>query len=232
MAHSSATYPTHKIHQKKRRSPKMSLVLTALALILFVSGLAVNFSVLSKTNEAQAQVAGLTSNGSSNSDAPDETAPSDIHNYHVAPSMPRFIRINKIGVEARVKRIGTKANNQLEAPSSVYDAGWYDGSSKPGEAGAALIDAHVAGPTKHGVFYDLKKLVAGDGIQVERGDGKLINYKVVTSKSFPAESVDMNSTLVSVDPAKPGLNLITCDGQFDSKTNEYKNRLVVYAVQQ
>lgn len=230
LVRSGAKHPTYRMNQKKRRGPKTSLVLTGLALILFVSGLAVNFSVLSKTNEAQAQVASLANNG--NSDAPDETAPTDIHNYHVAPNMPRFIRINKLGVEARVKRIGTKPNNQLESPSSIHDTGWYDGSSKPGEAGAALIDAHVAGPTQHGVFYDLKKLVAGDTIQIERGDGKLINYKVVSSKTFPAESVDMNSALVSVDPAKPGLNLMTCDGQFDSKTNQYKSRLVVYAVQQ
>jgi LPXTG-site transpeptidase (sortase) family protein len=232
LVRSGTKHPTYRLHQKKRRGPKTSLVLTALALILFVSGLAVNFSVLSKTNEAQAQVSGLASNGATHNDVPDETPPTDIHNYHVAANMPRFIRINRLGVEARVKRIGTKPNNQLESPGNVFDTGWYDGSSKPGEAGAALIDAHVAGPTKHGVFYDLKKLVAGDDIQIERGDGKLINYRVVNSKSFPADSVDMASTLVSVDSTKPGLNLMTCDGQFDSKTNQYKNRLVVYAVQQ
>jgi len=232
LVRSGTKHPTYRLHQKKRRGPKTSLVLTALALILFVSGLAINFSVLSKTNEAQAQVAGLASNGTTHNDVPDETPPTDIHSYHVAANMPRFIRINKLGVEARVKRIGTKPNNQLESPSSIFDTGWYDGSSKPGEAGAALIDAHVAGPSKHGVFYDLKKLIAGDAIQIERGDGKLINYKVVSSKSFPADSVDMASTLVSADPAKPGLNLMTCDGQFDSKTNQYKSRLVVYAVQQ
>jgi LPXTG-site transpeptidase (sortase) family protein len=224
--------PTYQMRAKRRRGPSISLALSALAIILFVTGLAINFSVLSKSHEAEAQVASM-SNTNSGNDKPDETHPGNIKSYQVGPTMPRFIRIPKLTVEARVKRIGIKANNELQAPTNIFDTGWYDGSSKPGEgAGAALIDAHVSGPTKHGVFYDLKKLVAGDAIQIERGDGKLLNYKVVSSKSFPVDSVDMASTLVSVDPAKPGLNLMTCDGQYDSKTDQYKNRLVVYAVQQ
>ena len=42
---------------------------------------------------------------------------------------------------------------------------------------------------------------------------------------------DFASTL-SAEAGKPGLNLITCDGTFNSSSSTYSNRLVVFAVLQ
>ena len=93
-----------------------------------------------------------------------------------------------------------------------------------------LVDGHVSGPTKRGVFYDIKKLHSGDEIVIERGDGFKTTFvvsKVVTTK---ANEVDMAALLRSADENKLGLNLITCGGTFNSKTNSFESRVQVFAV--
>lgn len=166
-----------------------------------------------------------------NSTVPSETNPPSVSSYKTAPDLPRAIRIEKIGVEARVLRLGVRANNQLGAPPNIFDAGWYEASSKPGEGGAVVIDGHVSGPTKPGVFHKLDKLATGDKITVERGDGNVISYTVVTKRTYPNDKVDMAAALVSITPGKNGLNLITCEGEVDHTGAHFKERLIVFAEQ-
>ncbi len=164
-------------------------------------------------------------------DIPSEDKP-DVNAYRTAANLPRVISIPKLDVTARVLRLGVNSQGALAAPASIYDTGWYEASSKPGEPGAMLIDGHVHGPNKPGVFSELKNLKAGDEITVERGDGKVLSYKVVKTKTYPADSMDMmGAALTPVTPGKPGLNLITCTGEIDKSNNHYKDRLVVFAEQ-
>jgi len=218
---------SHRITQQK--------AITGIAAILIIVGLWIGFTGFRANKEVAAtsqrlaeQSDTVTGNGSG---APAEGSKPDVGSYKVAANLPRVIRIPKYNIDARIVRVGVKANNQLVAPSNIHDTGWYEASSKPGEGGAVLIDGHVSGPTKHGVFYNLKKLVAGDQIEVERGDGKRFTYRVIRTKSYPADKVDMAAALVSVTAGKPGLNLVTCDGALDASRNHYKDRLVVFAEQ-
>jgi sortase A len=154
-----------------------------------------------------------------------------LNSYFVAPDQPKLLKISQLNVNARIRRMGIKANSQLEAPGNIYDAGWYEDSSKPGDGlGATLIDGHVSGPTKTGIFYNLKKLNPGNEINIIRGDGQQFTYVVADKKSYPIDKVDMAATLKSANPTKPGLNLITCSGKFDTKSQQYQERLVVFAV--
>lgn len=159
-----------------------------------------------------------------------EPGPTGISSYRVAPDMPRVMTIPKIGVESRVKSLGVKPNNELQAPANIYDTGWYKGSSKPGESGAALLDGHVHGPNKPGVFHKLHTLKAGDPIYIERGDGTRITYTVVSQKTYAQQDTDMVAALESIVPGKEGLNIITCTGAVDRATNRYDDRLVIFAV--
>jgi sortase (surface protein transpeptidase) len=204
-----------------------------MAVLLFLIGLAASFVSFKTTHQVTVQAQGLHSSQSTPADTPDETQPSPaaVSSYKVAPDLPRIVRISKINVMARIKRVTTKADNQLGAPGNVHDVGWYDGSSKPGDAGgAALLDSHVSGPTVPGAFFNIKKLVAGDSIEVERGDGTKYTYKVVKSQVYDKDKVDMAAALVSAIPGKFGLNLITCTGPI--KGIEYQQRLMVFAVRQ
>jgi len=68
-------------------------------------------------------------------------------------------------------------------------------------------------------------------LSIERGDGTVLNYKVVQTQVYHADDVDMAAALTSVDPAKPGLNLMTCSGKVKAGTNEFQDRIVVFTVQ-
>jgi sortase (surface protein transpeptidase) len=200
---------------------------------IFALGAIVTVNQLKVTNDVHAQTTQNHPATHSNTQPPDETAPKNNYRsyYSVPPTQPKFLDIEKISVSARVVRLGVDSYNQLEAPRNIYDTGWYENSSKPGDQGGAiLLDGHVSGPTKHGVFYRLKELVPGDNISITRGDDQIFNFKVVKTKSFDDGNVDMASALVSAVPGKLGLNLMTCTGKFDSSSNQYKQRLIVYAV--
>lgn len=219
----------------RRRNRGMSSLLVIMASMIFVAGSAV--SIMSwRTNRAidnQVKVLAAVAGAESDNEIPaeDEVTKEAIGSYQVAPDLPKFISIASLGVDARVKRMGVKANGELRAPSNIYDAGWYDGSAKPGDAGTVLIDGHVHGPTKPGVFYRLKNIKPGELIEIERGDGTKYTYRVVTSETADYDKVDMAKAMTSVEPGKPGLNLITCTGSYDVRTGEYMQRLIVYAVQ-
>lgn len=212
-------------------SRKLSVGLTVLAVIAFGAGIFFGLNSLRNNRYVSAQIAGIRNNKDPDAPAEDQPSSSDLSSYQVPAKDPRVLTIDSLSVKARIRKLGVKANNELDAPKNIYDAGWYEGSSRPDEAGAMLIDGHVQGPTKPGIFMNLSKLKAGDAISVERGDGKTITYHVVKSQTYEAANMDMQVTLNSVDPAKNGLNIISCAGQYDTKTKNYTQRLVVFAVQ-
>lgn len=229
---------------KKQRTKvnKQTALLYVMASVLFIVGGAVSFSGLRTNHHVEAQVRTLQQKSQSSeqsgnpqsADIPstDKPASDAVRSYVVAPNMPRYIDIPKLGEHARIVSLGTKADGSLASPGNIYDIGWYNGSSLPGQPGAMLLDGHVSSWNAHGTFYDLKKLKTGDDIKVERGDGKVFTYKVLKSVTYDHQSVDMKSAVVSADPGKPGLNLITCTGRVVPGTNEFDGRLIVYAVQQ
>jgi sortase (surface protein transpeptidase) len=222
----------------RRPKPVKTTLLTGMAVVLFILGVGIGISSLRTNNHVAAQVQRIADTNESSSAGEDPEVPSeaasdgDLANYRVAPTLPRIVTIPKIGVEARVLRLGVKANNELKAPSNIFDAGWYEGSAKPGEAGAVLLDGHVSGPTRQGVFYKAKTLQAGDRITIERGDGTVFNYRVHSLKTSDADSVDMAAALTSVVAGRPGLNLITCAGAVDASGTGFTQRTVVFAVQE
>lgn len=219
-----------------KRSRVRGMALTSLASVLFIFGIGVGVNQMLTDHKVKVQVqtlAATTTTELDNADSgvPVETKPkTGLNNYFVAPELPRIIRITNLKVEARIIPLGVTANNELKAPSSIFDAGWYQGSARPGETGAVLINGHVHGPTQPGVFVGLKKLRSGDKISIERGDGKVLTYHVVKSQSYSKDNVDMGAAFSSAEPGKPGLNLMTCDGAYDAQ-GHYANRLIVFAVQ-
>ncbi len=209
-------------------------LLPSLALLLFLIGCGVAFQGFRANREVHAATEHNNQPQSANSEeVADESEPDSnaFRNHKVAPDMPRYIRIAKAGVNNRVVRVGVKSDNELRAPNNIHDVGWYENSSKPGQPGAALMDAHVHGPTKPGAFYNLKILNVGDEIEVERGDGSKLKYKVVATESVPYQQVDMAKMMRPYTNSKQGLNLITCGGAYNKTTKTYEQRTLVYAIQ-
>lgn len=157
-------------------------------------------------------------------------APSEFDTYQVPADNPRYLFIPTLSVKAMVKPLGVDAHNKLNAPTNVFDVGWYNKSARPGMPGVMVMDGHVSSWTAHGVFYELKKVKIGQLLGVERGDGTKFTYRVVKKQVYDAAHVDMQAVLQPVS-AKPGLNLITCDGNVIKGTNNFAERLVIFAEQ-
>lgn len=155
-------------------------------------------------------------------------APAVQAEYKVAADMPRMLSIESIGVNARVLPMGVNPDNSLQAPVNIYDSGWYDGSAKPGQPGAALIDAHASGPTRQGLFAYLDTMQKGDRVKLERGDGEMLEYEVVAVETTALDAVDMQKVLKPYGDATEGLNLITCTGKWLQQQRTYNQRAIVY----
>ena len=169
-----------------------------------------------------------STNSAAQDAAPTEAAVSDADKstYTVAADLPRTISIDRIGVHARVLQLGLTADGAIDAPKGIWDAGWYDGSAKPGQGGNVFIDGHISGPTQPAVFAKLKVLHEGDFITVEKGDGTTITYKVSTVTTQKLTDIDMASVLAG--PGGESLTLMTCGGNYQGDYI-YDSRVIVVA---
>lgn len=144
------------------------------------------------------------------------------------PNMPSRIKIPSIRVNAPIKSVGLLPNKSLAVPNYVYQVGWYDQSSRPGEPGTVLMDGHYGVSGSWGVFSKLKDLSKGSEIEIIRSDGQSIVYVVEDKVSYDRNSTPMDRVLAQDN--KQRLSIITCDGTYLPKEETYTNRLVVYAV--
>lgn len=154
--------------------------------------------------------------------------------YAVAPDLPKFLTIQKLGLtNVQIAQVGLTKDGAIGAPLTATQVAWYNGSAKPGAAsGALFIDGHIAADTHggHSVFTNLSKLVVGDKITVTRGDDIAYTFQVTKTAVVPLAAVDMNAMLTSAVPGKLGLNLMTCAGTYQATSQTFDHRTEVFAV--
>ena len=165
----------------------------------------------------------------------EEEAPTEeqVTEYTVAADCPRYLSISKLGVvNARIIAVGVKSNGELGTPNNIFDVGWYEASGKPGQGGVMVIDGHNGGPHVHGVFKDLPNLVEGDIIKIERGDGKIFEYKVVENKTVALSEADeyMKTAFKSPVSGKESVTLISCTGEWSQAQGTYLSRQFTRAI--
>ena len=167
----------------------------------------------------------------------DETpvTPQMVSNYTVPDDHPRYISIPALGItNTRVQSVGLTKNNLLDTPKNISDTAWYNKSALPGQGyGQVVIDGHNGGVSRDGVFASLDKLAEGDEITIERGDGKLVTYKVVENKTESlkdANTTGMKRLITPHDTGKEGLGLITCAGNWVPRDKVFDKRILVRAV--
>ena len=169
-----------------------------------------------------------------------EVTEKDKEEHQVPADHPRYVSVPDLGVEkARVVNIGfVSGTNQVDSPISIFDAGWFNQSDKPGlGSGALLMDGHNGGPSKGGIFDTLGELKIGASIIVERGDGEKFTYKVVSNKQITLDQMNdannpdgMATALQSAEEGKQGLNIITCVGNWLPAQNTFDQRVMLRAV--
>lgn len=207
----------------------LPILLAVLGILVLAGGMLVAWNQYQDKRRSDKIAVRDIANGRAPSTEQPSTSEHDQH--QVPPDHPRYISIPKLKISARVKAVGLTADNKIQSPSNVHDVGWYDQSAKPNEPGAMVLDGHVSSWTTKGVFADLKKLVPGDIVRIEKGDGTTLTYEVVKIQVYSAENVDMNAAISPVMKGAKGLNLITCEGRVKKGTNEFDHRLVAFTKQ-
>lgn len=147
---------------------------------------------------------------------------------HQEIGFPERIIIPKIGVDAAVQYVGLTPDGDMDAPNNAKDAAWFKLGPKPAEEGNAVIAGHFDSKDgKPALFWDLDKLSPGDYIFIIDDKSVKRRFKVIERKFYDSESASMEEIFGASDKAR--LNLITCGGVWDKKTQNYNKRLVVFS---
>lgn len=157
----------------------------------------------------------------------EEVTPAQRAEYTVAPDKPRYLYIDKLGIsKARIMEVGINSKGQMQTPYSIFDAGWFTGSSLPGEGGTSIIDGHNGGPGVNGIFKNLNKLEAGDMIRIEMGDGTVYTYRVYDNFEVKLSEANKKMQLLATSPVsgEESISIISCIGEWSLKQQTYLSR--------
>lgn len=215
---------------KKNQYLLNAIIITGVAVLLVLGFLA--YKEVTKPVAVLTPIA--SGAGSDNPDVKKEASeetpvtPASVSSYTVAADAPRILHIDSLKISAKIRPMTVNSIGAIAAPVNIYDSGWYTGSAKPGTNGAAFIDGHASGATRMGLFAYIDTLKVGNEVSVERGDGQMLNYKVVHVETVSKDTIDMAKVLRTYGGAKEGLNLMTCTGTWIKDEKTYDKRAVVY----
>lgn len=143
------------------------------------------------------------------------------------PGIPSQLVIADIGVNAPVASAGLTPDGAMDIQKNPDQVTWYKLGPKPGSIGSAVIAGHYGWENGKGsVFNNLHTLKVGDIIVVNDEKGAAISFVVRDTRSYDP-AADASAVFLSHD-GKAHLNLITCEGVWNSIKQTYSNRLVVF----
>jgi LPXTG-site transpeptidase (sortase) family protein len=144
-----------------------------------------------------------------------------------ATSTPVLIEVPELGVSAAVVPVGRAASGNMAVPDSFVDTGWYRLGAVPGARGNAVIAGHLDdGRGNEAVFAPLRNARVGDRVYVTNSAGERIPFSVREIRLVRYDDPPLQEIFGATD--KYRLNLITCDGTWDSVRKTYDERLVVF----
>jgi len=197
---------------------KSKKITTRLAISIFVmsTGAIVSFFVLSMVFTVKPSP--IESAKDRDANTATEVAVSQVYGPPVRLAIP------KIDVETSISYMGLTASGDMEAPKTNEDAGWYKYGPHPGNTGSAVIAGHL-GVGNDAIFAQLDVLAKGDIVNVTDDRGQTASFQVTHTRTYAYDaepSEVFNSTMGT------HLNLITCEGDWNSATRTYSARLVVF----
>lgn len=209
--------------KKILKNKKLLLVLIVILIVGGVTGIVLSRNNKKTSQQKNADVVTFST------DKPDENKPNkDTYKWQGKPTDPKYITMPSISGEGFIQKVGVDQNKEIAVPGNIHVAGWFNQTVVPGEKGLSILDGHVTGRVNNGIFKDLIKMKTGDVFKIEYGNGSSKEFKVV--KSVDIEVAKAAGVLFSQEPGiERQVNLITCSGKFDKKTQHYLNRLIVIA---
>ena len=141
------------------------------------------------------------------------------------PGLAVRLEIPNVGIDTDVTEGGiiTNKQGQLEWQTVPFIAVQYRENAKIGERGNAVISGHVVTIAEGNVFRNLYKVNVGDEVGVETADGHF-TYLVEDVKLVKPTAIE-----VMAPSNSPILTLITCGGEFDTRTRTFSDRQIVVA---
>lgn len=142
--------------------------------------------------------------------------------------LPKQLIIPAINVNTSINYVGLKSDGTMDIEKDPDKVAWYEFGPRPGDIGSAVIAGHYGWiGDKGSVFNELHSLKKGDEIFVIDDNGLKTAFVMQESREYDPEA-DASDVFKSND-GKAHLNLITCEGIWESAKNSYSNRLVIFA---
>lgn len=144
------------------------------------------------------------------------------------PGIPIRLSIPAITVEATVESVGMDNQGRMDVPKNADNVAWYNLGYRPGARGSAVLAGHFDKASgAPAIFYKIKELQIGDKITITDDKGKEHIFAVVRVTDYPYNRLPLQE--VFGQNKKPMLNLITCEGKWNTTTKNYSHRTVVYS---
>jgi len=134
-----------------------------------------------------------------------------------------------IDVDMPVVPVGVEAGGFMELPVDPAIGGWYRFGSDPAALdGNVVISAHIDAPQYPiGPLSRLRDLPAGEVVEVTDAAGDVRRYQVQSVTYYPKADLPVDELFAR--SGTRNLVLITCGGQFDSRTGRYADNVVAIA---
>lgn len=140
---------------------------------------------------------------------------------------PASLVIPAIALRAPVVPVDLAPDGSLALTDDSTIVFWYLASGYPGEVGRMLFAGHLDSRTgEPGVFAHLSRLRPGDEIIVATERGTLYLYRVTSQQRMEPSHL---ASVVATPPLRAELVLITCDGWWDARKQQYSHNLLVFA---
>ena len=149
--------------------------------------------------------------------------------YQYTRSAPTMIYFLDAEVMAEIQPVGLIEEGDKKGQMATIDdpdvAAWYEPGPAPGELGNALINGHKSWKGKIGRFSVLWDMQVGQQVAVEREDGSVLYFKVISVDFYPYNDYPESVMDMESDTAK--MTLITCYGDFNHSAGTSEQRCVV-----
>lgn len=213
----------------------IAVVLAAISVIGYLG----SRPVAGPVDQVEGSLTGGTSTTTTSHAAPLTTLPmatwavnetTELSELHTTPApAPSHLTIDALDVDVPVGPYGVDETGLMDVPDNVSEVAWYRHGPSPGEAGSAVLAAHVdLRGQGRGIFFELDKLLIGDRIAVSYTDGSSREFRVVAHSIYRKDELPLDAIFSRNGP--PVLTLVTCGGGFSQTTNRYDSNVVVYAV--
>ncbi len=142
-------------------------------------------------------------------------------------TLPVRLKIPKINVDAAIEYVGLASDGSMDVPKNPDEVAWFESGARPGENGNAVIAGHYGWKDgKPAVFDTLHTLRKGDRVYIENEKGVTVSFVVRESRRYDPKA-DASDVFRSSD-GQAHLNLITCEGVWNTAEKSYSDRLVVF----